>query len=556
VKKTPDDSLRGPRPALTLALLLAAAGVMLSGGAWLARRTVHQRIPADRALLQEGAATLEAELTRLDQLYLGHLQRLAQMLISATPTEKVRDAAGSVYGIAQFSVLLRKGTHPATVRVPGPGTPPPEPEVISSGKNPASAFVFPVPAETVFGGDEPGSPSAAGEGWLGKQGDVWRGWWHRLDAQYSVVFIIRSSDVRASMDRHLSQLLPAVWAPVRAAGGLDRVKGPDAHRLAGISDVPPQPPDFIVPLASRFGTWQIVSWDRWRSHTEFDLPTLAVSAALAAGLALLGWLVAGAQRRALREMTAQVTFVNRVSHELGAPLTNIGLYLELARDALAYGDKPESERRLAVATEETGRLSRLVENVLTFARSERKSLELHPLPCHPAEVVGRVLEQFAPALARRGIAVDSHMDADAETELDASALAQITANLVSNVEKYAAAGGWMRVTLTVIENTLRLSVQDRGPGIPAGESARVFLPFERLDSRLTEGVSGTGLGLAISRDLAIRMGGSVELDRPAEGGCVFVLSIPGKTSNSKLQTSENLQASSSSVPAVQPAIGI
>jgi signal transduction histidine kinase len=339
------------------------------------------------------------------------------------------------------------------------------------------------------------------------------------------------------------------------------MEGPDARRLAGIADAPPQPPDFIVPLASRLGNWQIVSWDRWRSHTEFDFLTLAISGILSISVALLGCLVAGAQRRALREMTTQVTFVNRVSHELGAPLTNIGLYLELARDALADGDKPESERRLAVATEETGRLSRLVENVLTFARSERKNLELHSLPCRPAEVVSRVLEQFAPALARRGISVESQLDADSEAELDAGALAQITANLISNVEKYAAAGGWMRVSLTVIENTLRLSVQDRGPGIPAGESARVFLPFERLDSRLTEGVSGTGLGLAISRDLAIRMGGSVELELPAEGGCLFVLSIPAKISNQTSESRSLAEAaegkptdSSSSVPAIQTAI--
>ncbi len=555
MKETSENPLRGPRPALTLALLLAAACVMLVGGAWLARRTVDRRIPADRGLLRESAASLQAELSRLDQLYLGHLQRFALMLESGAAMDRIRDAAAGVQGIAQFSILARKGNRLPAVKVPGIGTPPPEPEWTTAGKRPTSQFAFPVPVELVFGDDEHAPLPEAPEGWLGRPGDLWRGWWRRLDPQRAAVFMVRSSEVRTAVEHRLSELLPAVWAPVRAAGGLDRMEGPDARRLAGITDAPAHPPDFIVPLASRLGNWQIVSWDRWNSHTEFDFLTLAIACTLAVGLAMLGWMVAGAQRRALREVTARVSFVNRVSHELGAPLTNLGLYLELARDALAGDDKVESDRRLAVAMEETGRLSRLAGNVLTFARSERSSLDLHPGPCRPAEIAARVLEQFAPAFARRGITVEAFLDAETEAFLDADALAQITANFLSNVEKYAAGGGWMRMDLTAGEDGLRLAVQDRGPGIPASEAERVFLPFERLDSRLTEGVSGTGLGLAIARDLAERMGGSVTLERAEGGGCLFVLTVGQKTSNSKFQPSEKPQAPDTGVPAAGAVIG-
>jgi len=311
---------------------------------------------------------------------------------------------------------------------------------------------------------------------------------------------------------------------------MDRVEGPGAKRLAGLTEAPDNSPDFVVPLASRLGNWQIVSWDRWETRTAFDFLTLAVAGTLAAGLALLGWVVAAAQRRALREVTARVSFVNRVSHELGAPLTNISLYLDLARDAVTAGDSAESARRLAVATEETGRLSRLVSNVLTFARNERGSLDLHPADCRPGEIVRGVLEQFAPALARSGISMETDLDDNACALLDPNALARIAANLVSNVEKYAASGGWMRVSLATVGGELVLRVVDRGPGIPASEAARIFLPFERLDSRLTEGVSGTGLGLAISRDLARRMGGEVTLDASEAGGCVFTLRVPATAS--------------------------
>lgn len=353
----------------------------------------------------------------------------------------------------------------------------------------------------------------------------------------AAVIVIRGSEVRAAMDRQLTALLPSVWAPVRAAGGMDRLEGPGGKTLSGLTSAPDRAPDFVVPLASRLGDWQIVSWDRWTSATAWHPPTLAISGAMSAGLALLGFSVAAAQRRALREVTARVSFVNRVSHELGAPLTNLRLYMELARDSLPP-DATESTRRLAVAEEETGRLIRLVENVLTFARGERGKLDLQPAACRPDEIVRGVLAQFVPALARRGIAVETDI-ASLSATLNADALAQITANLISNVEKYAGGGAWMRVSLATAGGELVLRVTDRGPGIPAGDAARIFEPFERLDHRLTEGVSGTGLGLAIARDLATRMGGSVELEPAVEGGCVFTLRVPANSSPGFQATAES-----------------
>ncbi|HET6409906.1 MAG TPA: ATP-binding protein, partial [Chthoniobacteraceae bacterium] len=70
-----------------------------------------------------------------------------------------------------------------------------------------------------------------------------------------------------------------------------------------------------------------------------------------------------------------------------------------------------------------------------------------------------------------------------------------------------------------------LTLADNGPGIPAAASERIFQPFERLDSRVTEGVTGTGLGLAIARELAHRMNGSLRL-LPSSRGAVFELRVP------------------------------
>ena len=235
--------------------------------------------------------------------------------------------------------------------------------------------------------------------------------------------------------------------------------------------------------------------------------------------------MAGAQRRAMREVTARVSFVNRVSHELGAPLTNIKLSLDLARDALPPDTAQTSVRRLDIAMEEASRLGRLVDNVLSFARSERGERKLQSVSFDPALLTGHVLDQFRPALERRGIAVETSLAAGLSVTSAPDEFSQIAANLVSNVEKYAADGGWMQVSLEARNEAMVLTVSDHGPGIPAGDVERMFLPFERMASSLTEGVSGTGLGLAIARDLAGRMGGRITY-RDGTRGSIFEVSIP------------------------------
>ena len=243
------DNIHLPRPGMTLVLLLAAAGIMLAGGVWLSRREVERRIPADRALLRESAATLQAELARLDHLLLGHLQRLAAEVGSSDPATLVKPEAEKIEGVRLFSVLTRKSLRGTAVSIAAPGSVPPEPEFTLAGKRPSSPFAFAVPREPVFGADDKAPLPASAEGWLGRPGDAWLGWWRRLDSTRAVVFILRGSEVRTAIDRHLAALLPAVWAPVRAAGGMDRVEGPGSKTLAGLKETPDGPPDFVVPLA-------------------------------------------------------------------------------------------------------------------------------------------------------------------------------------------------------------------------------------------------------------------------------------------------------------------
>ena len=232
--------------------------------------------------------------------------------------------------------------------------------------------------------------------------------------------------------------------------------------------------------------------------------------------------------REMREAAQRVTFVTQVSHELKTPLTNIRLYAELLdRDLELFDDEDDSSARSRLATivTEAQRLSRLISNILTFSRQRRGKLTVTPQPFDLDARVRGMVEQFGPALTACDVDVEVEWAAPAPTHADKDSVDQIVANLLSNVEKYAAGGGWLGVRTRQDEAHSYVEVADLGPGIPKEHRERVFLPFYRVSDRLSDGVTGTGIGLALSAELARKNGGSLALV-PSERGTVFRLTLP------------------------------
>jgi signal transduction histidine kinase len=287
--------------------------------------------------------------------------------------------------------------------------------------------------------------------------------------------------------------------------------------------VPQAAPDIRLEVGGHLGHWEFAAWDKRRVELHHDTETLMGTTGLAVFIAVLALGLYGHQRRTQLEAERRVTFVNRVSHELRSPLTNILLHLDLAAE-LSDEESSGARRSLGLVREEANRLARLIQNVLTFSRREHGRQPGRASVCVPDTVVSQVLEGFAAAFLRRGIRVGTHLNANSACLIDADALAQILGNLFSNAEKYAPHSE-VCVRSEWQKGHLKLHVADTGPGIPVEAAARVFEPFERLNDRLTEGVSGTGLGLAIAQDLTEGMGGSLRLETGGEGAR-FVLEIP------------------------------
>jgi signal transduction histidine kinase len=211
----------------------------------------------------------------------------------------------------------------------------------------------------------------------------------------------------------------------------------------------------------------------------------------------------------------QVNFVSQVSHELKTPLTNITLYAELLKEELGefYED---GVRRVDVIISESHRLSRLIQNILTFSRAP----EIHIQPVDIAQLMAQIVQTFTPSFQARGMVLSLQMSEPVTIVSDIDRLTQIVSNFLSNAEKYATAG--QRVDLTVESypehpDYLDIHVRDYGPGISEKEAKNIFQPFYRIQSTITEGVSGTGIGLTIARQLAESLRAEILLAHPSPG---------------------------------------
>jgi signal transduction histidine kinase len=287
------------------------------------------------------------------------------------------------------------------------------------------------------------------------------------------------------------------------------------------------PPRVSLPASPPLESW------RWSWYGEPALGSMPIDsatlglyggiAALALALGLLAVYFYRESSRELREAGQRVNFVGQVSHELKTPLTNIRMYAELLEQELDDRDT-EARKDLNVIVSESRRLSRLIGNILTFSRKDRETLRLRLSKGNLDEALRDTVEHFRPLLESKGVAIELVLQAGEEASFDRDVVEQIVGNLLSNVEKYGASGGHLKVESRREGDRSTVTVSDRGPGVPKAERERIFEPFYRVSDKLTDGVAGTGLGLALARDLARLHGGDLRLMESSSGAC-FELTI-------------------------------
>ncbi|MGA2658798.1 MAG: HAMP domain-containing sensor histidine kinase [Verrucomicrobiota bacterium] len=269
-----------------------------------------------------------------------------------------------------------------------------------------------------------------------------------------------------------------------------------------------------------------------RSAQALKLTLGLVIAILLLAIGLGSWLIAADLNRQLTLARQKTDFVSNVSHELKTPLTSIRMFSELLAEG-RVADPAKQRSYLDIITSETARLTRLINNVLDFARLERGEKKYKFQKCDVARVAGETAAGYRPQLEAGGFQFDCELpDSPALVNGDPDALAQVIVNLLSNGEKYS--GSRKEIVLRVRQQSLPLpqvevQVLDRGLGVPKGCQEKIFEKFYRAHDSLSSGIQGSGLGLSLARQIARAHGGEVVYEARPGGGSCFSLRLPSRT---------------------------
>ncbi len=250
-----------------------------------------------------------------------------------------------------------------------------------------------------------------------------------------------------------------------------------------------------------------------------------------AGIALmsaLGLVAARAFGRQARLARLKTDLVASVSHELRTPLASMRLLVDgLLRDD-AVLDPRKTREYLELISTENGRLSRLIENFLTFSRLERNRHRFAFAAVAPAEIVSAAVSAMQDRLYP-GCAIDVTMpEALPAIHADADALVGALLNLLDNAYKYTPDEKRIRVRVSRDASEVVFAVEDNGIGIPLDEQKRIFRRFYRVDRRLSRDTSGVGLGLSIVEEVV-----------RAHRGTVRVRARPGAAARSRAAACES-----------------
>ena len=230
--------------------------------------------------------------------------------------------------------------------------------------------------------------------------------------------------------------------------------------------------------------------------------------------------------RVVEQMKSE--FVSNVSRELRSPLTSIYGFAEtLLRDDVLFEDQ-ERATFLGYIASEAERLTTIVDRLLAVARLDSGDLQVQLAPIDVGTVVKEVVSAAEHALATEGHRFVVELPAEPlEAEADREKLRQIVTDLVENAVQYSPGGGTITVSARRLEDSVEVSVEDEGIGIPESERARIFVKFYRAESPGRDLASGgTGLGLFIAKELLAAMRGRIWV-RPREGpGSSFVFTLP------------------------------
>ncbi len=227
-----------------------------------------------------------------------------------------------------------------------------------------------------------------------------------------------------------------------------------------------------------------------------------------------------------RSEQSRADFVANVSHELRTPLASLIGFIETLRGP-AKEDDDANDRFLGLMATQSGRMARLVDDLLSLSRIEMNE---HTLPEDAVDlttVIGTVADLLAPQARQRDISIQTELDSIQGPVTGAQdELVQLFQNLIENAIKYAHEGTTVRIEASPQADAITISVIDQSDGIASEHLARLTERFYRIDTARSRELGGTGLGLAIVKHIVNRHRGDLKIDSVEGEGSVFSITLP------------------------------
>ena len=235
----------------------------------------------------------------------------------------------------------------------------------------------------------------------------------------------------------------------------------------------------------------------------------------------------------LRELSQLKSyFVSSVSHDLKTPLTSIRMFAELLRTK-KHLPASRVEEYLKVIEGESDRLTRLINNVLDFARVERGVKEYHFSDVSIDQLMLHVLQTMDYQLSMGHFTVLRRLEAgEAVLSADPDAMTEASINLLTNAMKYSPEKKEIEVSTFRQNGSVAIRVKDHGIGIASAELEHIFEPFYRTHGGKETGAGGTGLGLALVKHIVEAHGGHIEVKSAPGEGSEFTVYFPDQHSDS------------------------
>ncbi|MFI5280128.1 MAG: DUF4118 domain-containing protein [Gemmatimonadales bacterium] len=299
--------------------------------------------------------------------------------------------------------------------------------------------------------------------------------------------------------------------------------------MAGLgTDTLPASPALYLPMTAGGGTLGVVRIEPRDPQDALDpvrrqlLETFVGQAASALERAQL----AERHHKAQSEVEAErlrTSLLSSLSHDLRTPLAGIeGAASSLLEEGTSLSPELRREHASTILGE-SRRMTRLIANLLDMVRLETGALAVHKEWQPLEEVVGIALIRLDERLTGRDVTTSLPADLPL-VEIDGVLVEQLLINLIENAVKYSPAGSPLEISARAEPGAVVVSVADRGPGIPAEETERIFDKFHRVPA--SGAGSGVGLGLTICRGIVSAHGGRIWAENRPDGGAVFRFTLP------------------------------